>query len=152
MKARTYVSIMILVLAVLIVVGSCATDKMAYISKDYEIYGTWINPDAKPIVQKAKIVIHPNGKMELYPTITSASFGHNEFVITNKWIDSKGNIWYTLIFDWGELYQQDTFDPDYVLCKISDSGKTLELSWTNTDYLKEIDPNYTDYHILYRQE
>ena len=149
MKARTYVSIMILVLAVLIVVGSCATDKMAYISKDYEIYGTWVNPDAKPIVQKAKIVIHPNGKMELYPTITSASFGHNEFVITNKWADSEGNIWYSIIFKVGTA-----LDWWYMLNKMSNSGKTLEWSFSPADYPEVVDPkdsHYT-YWIFYRQE
>ncbi len=148
MKRRLVILVLILFIAIVFVVVSCVTDKMAYISKEYEIYGTWVNPDAKPVLQRGKIVIHPSGKMELYPTITSTSFGHVEFVITNKWIDSTGDIWYTLILDWGETFD---FDPDYVLCKISDSGKTLELSWTNSDYPKEIDPKYTEYHILYRQ-
>ena len=146
MKTRTFASILILVLAVLIVVGSCATKEMAYISKEYEIYGTWVNPDAKPVLQHGKYVIHPNGKMEVYDTITSIPFFPVEFDITNKWIDSTGDIWYTLILDVGEISGRR-----YVLAKISDPGKTLELSQTNSDYLKEIDPKYTEYHIVYRQ-
>ncbi len=146
MKTRKLISVLILIMAVLIIAGSCSTDKMAYISKDYEIYGTWINPDAKPVLQRGKIVIHPNGQMELYPTITSTSFGHVEFVITNKWIDSTGNIWYTLIYGAGEIAGQD-----YGLCKISDSGKILEMSFNRADYPKEIGPSHTEYHIVYRQ-
>ena len=132
-------------MVVLIIAGSCATDKMAYISKDYEIYGTWVNPDAKEI-QAAKFVVHTNGKAEFYPVITSTSFVPVEFVITNKWIDSTGNIWYTLIRDAGEIAGQD-----YGLCKISDSGKILEMSFNRADYPKEIDPSHTEYHIVYRQ-
>ena len=143
---RAFVITLVFVLAVLIIAGSCATDKMAYISKDYEIYGTWVNPDANPVLQRGKIVIHPNGKMEWYHIITSTSFTSAEFVITNKWIDSTGNIWYTLIRDAGEIAGQD-----YGLCKISDSGKILEMSFNRADYPNEIDPKYTVHYILYRQ-
>ena len=146
MKTRTLVLVFLLT-AVVFVAGSCATDKMAYISKEYEIYGTWVNPDANPVLQRGKIVIHPNGKMEWYHIITSTSFTTVEIVITNKWIDSTGDIWYTFILDWGELYSPYY---DYFLCKISDSGKTLELVVSNSDYPKEIDPS-AEYHILYRQ-
>jgi len=146
MKTRTFVSILIFVLAVMIVAGSCATDKMAYMSKEYEIFGTWVNPDVKPVIQYGKIVFHPNGIVEFHFTATSTTFESYEFVITNKWIDSTGDIWYTLIIIWAEIRS-----PDYVLCKISDSGKTLELSGTNSDYPKEIDPKYTEYNIVYRQ-
>jgi hypothetical protein len=131
---------------VLIILGSCATEKMAYISKDYDVYGTWVNPDAKPEMQGEKVVIHTNGKMEWYPIITSTSFVPVEFVITNKWIDSTGYVWYTLIRDAGELAGQD-----YGLCKISDSGKVLEMSFNRADYPNEIDPIHTEYIILYRQ-
>ena len=137
--------LVVLIMAVLIIAGSCATDKMAYISKDYEIYGTWVNPDAKP-TQDQKVVIHTNGKSVWYPVITNKSFWSAEFVITNKWTDSTGYVWYTLIRDAGEITGQD-----YGLCKISDSGKILEMSFNRADYPKEIDPSHTEYHIVYRQ-
>ncbi len=71
MKTRTFISV-VLIMAVLIVVGSCATDKMAYISKEYEIYGTWINPDFNNIGQPhGKIVFYPNGKIEAFGADTS---------------------------------------------------------------------------------
>jgi len=145
MKTKTVVLFSILCLAALIILGSCATDKMAHISKGYEIYGTWVNPDA--LSEFKKVVFHTNGKTEWYAFITSASFVSAEFVITNKWADSTGNVWYSLIRDAGEIGGQD-----YGLCKISDSGKTLELSLNRADYPNEIDPAHTEYYILYRQE
>ena len=47
MKARTYVSILILVLAVLIVVGSCATKRKAISNDDFfqAWSATWINTE-----------------------------------------------------------------------------------------------------------
>jgi len=36
---------LLFLIVLLLVVGSCTTDKMTYISKDYEIYGTWVNPE-----------------------------------------------------------------------------------------------------------
>jgi hypothetical protein len=86
MKIRTFVSILILVLAVLIIMGSCATDKMTYISKEYEIYGTWVNPKYNyEDKHHAKFVVHPNGKMEIYSTDASnTSYDSAELVITNK--------------------------------------------------------------------
>jgi len=68
-----------------------------------------------------------------------------EFVITNKWIDSKGNIWYTIIFKFYVQY-------NYGLLKISNSGKTLEYAFGN-EYPKKIDPSdiHSVYLIFYRQ-
>ena len=147
-KMKTRILILTLIIVVLNIAGSCATDKMSYISKDYEIYGTWVNPDAKLIVQWGKVVFHPNGKSEWYRTIAGTSFAPGEYVITNKWIDSTGNIWYTLIREWGDI--GEVSGRRYVLAKISDSGKMLELSVNNDDYPKEIN-SYGEYHILYRQ-
>ena len=46
MKTRMLVSIVILVLTVMFIAGSCATEKKAYVAtEDEEIYGTWVNPD-----------------------------------------------------------------------------------------------------------
>ena len=58
MKTRTLISVLILIMAVLVIAASCATDKMAYISKEYEIYGTWVNPDYKKEMQHGKWVFH----------------------------------------------------------------------------------------------
>ena len=147
MKTRTFISVAIIIMAVLIIAGSCAADKMAYISKEYEIYGTWVNPDNKNIGQRfGKIVFHPNGRMEVYGADTGPAVDtKGGFVITNKWTDSKGNIWYTIIFKFGVQNQ-------YGLLKISNSGKTLEFNYGN-DYPKEINPSdvHSVHFIFYRQ-
>ena len=95
MKTRTSISILILVLAVLIGIGSCATKKKAYVTKeDEKIYGTWANPDYNYAAYATpKFVFHPDGKSEGYPldTETNANW-YGEFIINNKWIDSEGNI------------------------------------------------------------
>jgi hypothetical protein len=149
MKSRTLLSILILILALLIVVGSCATGKKAYVVKeDEELFGTWINPDYNNTGHCAKYVFHHNGKVEYYSATTDRAADHGEFVITNKWADVKGNICYTMIEEfpfWG------TGRINYILAKISNSGKTLEFTWTHSDYPTEIDPEHSRYNIYYRQ-
>ncbi len=146
MKPRTLILAVILITAVVFGIGSCISDKMAYISKEYEIYGTWVNPDYNKENLPGKVVFHPNGKMEDYGADTGPAFSiKGEFVTTNKWTDSKGNIWYTIIFKFYVQYE-------YGLFKISNSGKTLEFAFGN-EYPKKIDPSdiHSKYLILYRQ-
>jgi len=149
MKTSKFVLFLILVVAVLIVVGSCAKEKPDYISKDYEIYGTWVNPDYNKTSSWGKIIFYPYGKFELYHADTKTRFDiFEDFIVTNKWTDSKGNIWYTCIFEGGNR----NWDA-YVLIKISNSGKTLELADSTSDYPKEVDPKDSSYLYLiyYRQ-
>ncbi len=146
MKTRMFVSILILVLAVLIVAGSCAKEKPDYISKEYEIYGTWVNPEYdNSMNHKPKVVINPNGIMDTYNASTAPKPGplQRKFFITNKWTESKGTIWYTFI-----VYV--TTEELYSLAKISNSGKTLEW-FMSTDYPKEMDPESTQYRFYNRQ-
>ena len=49
---------------ILILFGGCATETPAYISKIYEIYGTWVNPDYNNLGHCAKYVFHHNGIVE----------------------------------------------------------------------------------------
>ncbi len=150
MKTRVLVSILLFILAVLIIAGSCATEKMAYVSKEYEFYGTWVNPDyTYADKSSSRIIINPNGKMEWYYIVAETTAVYSgEFVITNKWTDSKGNIWYSIIWK-----SDDSKYWTYALGKISNSGKTLEYVKSPNDYPKEIDPNdpRAYYRIYYRQ-
>jgi len=121
--------------------------KPAYISKVYEIFGTWVNPDYNNTGFCAKYVFHPNEKLESYSATTDRVADHGAFVITNKWADSKGNIWYTIIQKfpfWG------IGRIEYCFAKISNSGKTMEFTWNHGDYPTEIDPGYSRYTIFYR--
>ena len=137
---------MIIILTALIVSGGCATNNRVYISKAYDIYGTWGNPDAKPVIQYGKMEFQINGELDSYNTVTSTTPMTKEYVVTNKWVDSGGNVFYTIIIDMGV-----EIGLIYGLAKISNSGNTLELSISNSDYPKEIDPEYTEYFIGYRQ-
>jgi hypothetical protein len=148
MKTRTFISILILVLAVLIIAGSCATDKMTYVSKEYEAYGTWVNTDYNNTDRFSKIEVYPNGIIHNYRKDTSTVIGIEwVFVITNKWIDSKGNIFYTM-----RIRDETDIAWSFLLLKISNSGKTLEYDRSLDDYPKEIDPQISGmYSIYYRQ-
>jgi hypothetical protein len=148
MKTRTSVSILIIVLAVLIITGSYVTAQDAYVVKeDEELFGTWINTDYDKMNKDAKIVIKPAGKAEYYNASTDSDAVQGEYVITDKWVDSEGNIWYKMR---GEipLYMIRY----YSLYKISNSGKTLQCIFNNRDYPTEIAPEDTRYSIFYRQE
>ena len=79
MKSRMLISILILVLAVLIAVGSCATSKKSYISEDNlykELTGIWNNEEYEPArVQKMpQVTVHSDGSLQLYkehPVLTT---------------------------------------------------------------------------------
>ena len=150
MKSRTLVLILILVLAVLMIItGGRATEKMTYVSKEYEIYGTWVNPDYNNTDRWSKIVFYPNGVDHCYREDTDTVVGlEEEFTLTDKWIDSKRNIFYAMRFNLElDLYWL------FCLLKISNSGKILEYDVSFDDYPKEIDPKKSGlYSIYYRQE
>ena len=106
MKTRTYVSILILVLAVLIIAGSCATGKKAYTAKeDEELYGTWINPDYNEGKHSAKFIFKPDGTFEGYAKTDSTHYYYfGEYIIADKWADSEGNLWYKYYYSLFELH------------------------------------------------
>ncbi len=95
MKTGTLVSIIILVSALLIAISSCTKGKKAYIAKeDEELYGIWINTDYNERDLPVKFIIKPDGTEEGYAKIDSThSYYHGEYIITDKWTDSEGNIW-----------------------------------------------------------
>jgi len=153
MKTRTFVSIMILVLAVFIVVGNCATRRKAISEQDFwnAFSGTWVNTEYSEIGDlffEQKWIVYPDGKFEFYPraTDTNPSRQGYYFTITEKWIDSEGVIWYKSILQAGVT--------QYQLGKISDSGKTWEFCSGPDTYPTEIDKSFTRYvyFIRYRQE
>ncbi len=149
MKTRTFVSILILILAVLIIAGSCATDKMTYVSKEYEIFGTWVNLDYNNSSWAPKEVYYPDGRIHTYSSDTGSDvISEDEFVITSRWIDTNGDIWYTMRTRFGAFKLLWW----YRLCKISDLGKTVEFNSSQDNYPNELNPNGGLYRIYYRQE
>ena len=153
MKTRAFVSILILVLAVLITAGSCATRKIAITDEDLSnaYTGTWINEEYDDIAgKKPKKVYFPDGTWKRYRNIDSEYFScEGEDILVDKWKDPNGTIFFESkceCFSHGNT--------GYQLAKISDSGNTLELLFTMQERrVEEWDPDSFSYNyrIRYRQ-
>ena len=150
MKTRTFVSILILVLAVFIIVGSCATRKIAIsdeeLTKAY--IGTWIHQGA-PYYQKFEFI--PDRKWQEYVLVDSERISeYGELTIIDQWKDKDGNIFFESKFKclhcgvYGSL-----------MVKTNNSENTLEMLIAYRDYRVETwDPDRFEYNyrIYYRQE
>jgi hypothetical protein len=153
MNARMLRLILILVSALLIIVGSCATRKIAISDEDLtKAYtGTWINKeyDASSFIV-AKIIYFPDGTWKRYKGVEDKyPFDKGENTITEKWIDSNGDIWFEC------TWESNIFGGGHQLTKISNSGNTLEeLSILYGRRVEKWDPNDLNYNykIYYRQE
>jgi hypothetical protein len=146
---------LILVLSVLIIAGSCATGKKAYVAKeDEELFGTWINTDYDEVQIAAKIIFDPNGVVRAYPTVSiTKEWMIGKFTISDKWIDAEGNIWYKWLRTEAKGMSMSDTSEHYYLGKISDSGRVLELNYSGYDYPTEVNPDSLKYaySIYYRQ-
>jgi len=148
MKTRTLTSIFILVLAVLFIVGGCATRKKAISFEEAaEIQsGKWVDEHAA--IEKL-VVWYPDGRYEYYRDLQQESlvyYGISE--IYESWRDSEGVLWYRA------HYQDNVGREGYMLVKISNSDNTFE--WIQTEKNKMIEEwkypvvGYA-YYIYYRQ-
>ena len=153
MKTRTFVSILILVLAVLIIVGSCATmkspDKLTY----ERFCGTWANQDyeSAPGVTKpygAKIIINPDGTFVMYEFLNQTGFGWlGTYTVEKRWTDTEGNYFYHL-----KIYKVLSQGTQYELFRLDKTNSYYEANYSNVDYPSKIDPKdmHSSYHIFYR--
>jgi len=152
MKARTFVSILILVLAVLIIAGSCATRRKAISDEDFmEAWsGTWINTDYGEGSNPQKKIYYSDGRWEEYYQVTNEiRCDWGKATILDKWLDSKGNVWYKTHWESFHLGWKG-----YAMGKISNSGNTLEDIWASESYpIEEWEPDRFEYNyqIYYRQ-
>jgi len=157
MISRMLVSIIIFVLALLIVAGSCTTGKKIIsvnnAIKDFE--GIFVNTEYPGSLRyPQKIVITSDGRVgtwfQSYPKNFSDSA---EYKIVESWRDSKGNIYCKVDAIWGgglgtnELWRLDkariTFERNYIYA-------------VHEEYPTEINPNpeasiAVYYMIYYRQ-
>jgi len=144
---------LIFLTALLVFLGNCATNKMEYISKNYEIYGTWGNPEYENgSSYYAKLIFNPNGSVLLHKVVSDKTTTlPGTFYITNKWIDSNGGVWHTY-----QLFLEG-MGPScyYVTTKISDNGGKIECSFSIKDYPSKIDPSdpvaSPSYIVLFRE-
>jgi len=138
MKTRTLVLILIHVIAIMVIVGSCATRKIAIIDKDLSnaYTGTWISSEAT--YEAVKIVYFSDGSWNRYLSIDTDHV-HCEVknTIINKWKEPSGNIFFES--KWECVSHNKS---GYNLVKISDSGNTLEMLLTLRDLrVEEWDPD-----------
>ena len=151
MKTRALVLILVLICVALIIFESYANDKKAF-KKDYKfLAGTWINEEYNSHPHKAKFVLYRDGTFDNYnKTSDTEIHGSGHVIITDKWTDSEGNIWYKMHVWWGDIVEGKP--GGYELDRISKSGKVWEFINLTGDYPTEMDENFFHYHIYYRQE
>ena len=77
---------------------SRAKEKMAYISRDYEVFGTCINTDYYDGVRSGVLIHFPNNILKAYATLGREKLHSKDWYdITRKGKDRKANTWYTLM-------------------------------------------------------
>ncbi len=149
MKTRTFVSILILVLVMMIVAGSCATRKKAVSTEDAAVIrsGKWIN---ESYISEQMTIFYSDGRYEVYDDLQQQKL-HNtgKSDIYESWRDSEGVLWYRA------HYKNSVKNEGYILGKISNSDNTLEFIFTTNDLIIEewkIGKVGYNYVIYYRQE
>ena len=150
MKTRTFVSILILVLIVLIIAGSCATmkspDKMVY----ERFCGTWVNTEYEGKEwPRVKLIFTPDGTITFYSVLHDTSTYHGlSYTVEKRWTDSEDNSWYHIIVKG----PKDPRATEYLLLKLEKYNTILEYNYSGTKYPDAIDPKdwHSDYRIYYR--
>ena len=145
MKTKTLI-LVVLIMVVLIIAGSCATGKKVVKAPIESVYGTWENPDYNAVDSYAKAILRPDGTLVLFTHTELPIHACDEgtFTIIESWMDSDGNKYYKVdlvigIMDWYELW------------RINETDTVFEYIYSNIDYPIEMDPENAAYKILYRQ-
>jgi len=139
---KTVISVII---GLFVVVNTHAYDP----SEKEEIYGTWINPEYGDLESYSpqKLIINPEGTWKRFGSRHDLATPYTgTFTLTDKWTDSEGNIWYK------QFWEYQTIEIIYEIVRISNSGKTLELIFSEYDFLKGITADHPHYRIYFRQE
>jgi len=116
---------------------------------DEPFFGTWVNTKYDGTTWKTaqKFVYLNWGYAEGFKKVGDATpFSRSTFILVEKWTDAKGNTWYR------ELEQSLGYK-NYLLCRISKDGKTLEQISRSAGFPAESDmgSGYPSYWIFYRQ-
>ena len=152
MKARTFVSIIILVVVVLFVIGNCATtnnpDKMVF----ERFCGTWANKNYEPTAgfktevsyHFAKYIVNPDGTFLWYHYLDQTGLtAVGTYIVEKRWKDVDGNSFYHV-----KVYEPLNNVTLYELWKIDKYASVWECNSSNIRYLDAIDPS--DFHTVYR--
>ncbi len=151
----SFLPIIILVISVLLIAGSCATRKKALSEDDFfkSYSGTWVNSDYSGVeFDFQKLVVEPDGTWETYANdIVEQRSCAGNITLIDSWTDPASIMWYRAYKDYDYLCGSDR---QYEYGKISNSGKTLEFLYRlGTGEIKKWDPDnpHYDYRIFYRQ-
>ena len=137
-------SIFALILIIVLVAFAAQTiaGEWGYFAKDQEeLYGTWVNMNYFGSTPQ-KVIYKPVGTFSCFrDAISKAPDDGGRYIVTGKWSDSGGNIFYKThwVGDWGE--------EAYQISKISNSGNTLEYVLGYDEPPRNIDLN----NIWYRK-
>jgi hypothetical protein len=142
MKARTLFFMIVLLLAVSV---SLADDVE-------KCYGTWVNPKYDDNYMKSSIyVIKSDGTWEVSRnTIDKNPNFSGTFRVTDSWIDSEGNLYFKIAIEYKGYGDKDKIH-NYELWRLSNTGETFEIEYTNWDYPTEFHVDSYNYRIYYRQ-
>jgi beta-lactamase regulating signal transducer with metallopeptidase domain len=127
MRAGRWIAGVIFVLALTLMVGSCATTKQAISEADFfeAFSGTWVNTDYVGDISSMapkKIVRYSDGAWEYYDDLGKTHHSaYGKITITEMWTDLKGDVWYKA--QWECINYSAN---GYEYGKITDSGHTLE--------------------------
>ncbi len=163
MKTKSIILNVFSILAVLILMGSCATSKKTTLPIDNidELIGTWANPENNKSITGhnfGKMVYKPDKTADLYANADSDKPGYlfTSIDMKEKWMDQKGSYYYRAYFN-------HPGGKSYGLLKISSDGNILEMMWVMwpggkslEELPSEIDPtvgftNVLSYFIWYHQ-
>jgi hypothetical protein len=136
----------ILIVVLLVFSGNVLAGENKYKPTDTEeLFGAWVNMDYKD-ENHSQMIIYKLGEYGHYSSANdNEPMWTGEYLISQKWTDAKGNIWYKYRFKAGMM------GSGFELCKISESGKILEFIYSQWEYPKELDINSEDYRKYYRK-
>jgi hypothetical protein len=157
MKIRKLCVYQLLVVVLLFLFGSCATDKVGYRpTDDEEFFGIWIN-DKQQYPQK--FITFPDMTWEYYNhtyDIFPKAWGTAEFY--KKWTDNQGNIWYQSYVTYEGYGGNKQYSQE--LERIYRDGKVWVLEYIYEPiptsefdpdkFPAKMDPEHVNYHIFYR--
>ena len=111
-----------------------------------ELTGTWVNHEYNGLghYHPAKLMINSDSTMDEYNKETSPEPHMTLFIITERWSDPDGSIFYKVehIFP--------AFKTFFDLWKLSEAGTVLEAVWINLEYPDEVNTGDKNYRIWYR--
>ena len=115
-------------------------------TENEELFGTWVNMEYTSAESPPQMAIFKLGENEYYSSVKDKEpMFTAEFLISHKWTDAKGNIWYKAKWKAGMM------GSGFSLIKISESGKTFESNHSQWEHPKEIDIN-SEYYRKYNRK